>query len=47
MPPAVRKQIDAATMLYMERMSKYMRGTDAQEKRKVRLGAVYQSQVRR
>ena len=34
MPAPIRKRMDAATMLYMERMSKYMRGADAQEKRK-------------
>ena len=33
MPVAVRKRIDSATMWYMERMSKYMKGADAQEKR--------------
>ena len=34
MPAPIRKRMDAATMLYMERMSKYMPGTDAQERRK-------------
>ena len=33
MPVSVRKRIDSATMWYMERMSKYMKGADAQEKR--------------
>ena len=33
MPAAVRKRIDAATMLYMERMSKYLAGANPQEKR--------------
>ncbi len=34
MPVAVRKRIDSATQLYMERMSKYMPGSSAQEQRK-------------
>ena len=34
MPAPIRKRMDAATLLYMERMSKYMRGADAQERRK-------------
>ena len=33
MPASVRKRIDNATMWYMERMSKYMKGADAQQKR--------------
>ena len=33
LPAAVRKRVDAATMLYMERMSKYLPGANPQEKR--------------
>ena len=33
MPASVRKRVDSATMWYMERMAKYMKGKDAQQKR--------------
>ena len=33
MPASVRKRIDGATMWYMERMSKYMKGRNPEEKR--------------
>ena len=33
MPASVRKRVDGATMWYMERMSRFMKGKDAQKRR--------------